>query len=88
MITLEKLKIYSKYGGDSDHLARVNNQRDRLIISDDDWVHIDGFITDIGLVEKKLTSRKFAEELTTRLNRLTDNEITIQELKKLSRKFY
>lgn len=68
MITLEKIRVYSKYGGDSDHFARVNNQQDRLLISDDDWAHIDRFITDIGLVEKNLTSRKFAEELTTRLN--------------------
>lgn len=88
MITLEKIKVYSKYGGDSDYLARVNNQQDMLLISDNDWMHIDGFITDIGLVEKNLTSRKFTEELTTRLKQLTDNETSIQELKKLSKKFY
>jgi len=88
MITQEKIKIYSKYGGDSDHLTRINNQQDKLAISDNDWSVIDGFVTDIGSVENNLTSRKFAKELSTRLSQLTDDEITIQELKKLSKKFY
>ena len=88
MITRDKIRIYSKYGGDTDHLARINNQKDMLIISDNDWSVIDGFVTDIGLVKKNLASTKFTEELSTRLERLTDNEITIQELEKLSDKFY
>ena len=87
MITLEKIKIYAKYGGDSDHLARLNNQKDIQLINDD-WSLIDGFITDIFLVERNLTSEEFEEKLKARLLQQSDNEMTILELKELSKRFY
>lgn len=88
MITLEKLRIYEMYGGDIDHLARMQNESDLKTITALDWSQIDGLIQDIGMENKNLISESYLEEFELRLENETDNLETIQELKRLTGKFY
>lgn len=88
MITLEKLRIYEKHGGDIDHLARIQNESDLKTITALDWSQIDGLIQDIGMENKNLISESYLEEFKRRLENETDNLETIQELKRLTGKFY
>ena len=88
MITLEKLRIYEKYGGDMDHLARMQNEADQKSISNEDWAQIDDLIQDIGLRKRKLASQSYLESLDRRLKAETENQETIEELKRLTEKYY
>lgn len=88
MISIEKLKIYEKYGGDIDHLARIQNESDLLRITSEDWAQIDELIQDIGLANRNLISQSYLEKFTRRLEVETDHQETIQELKRLTGKFF
>ena len=88
MITLEKLRIYEKYGGDIDHLARMQNESDLKTITTEDWAQIGGLIQDMGMENKNLISESYREKIKRRLENETDNQETMQELKRLTGKFY
>ncbi len=88
MITLEKLKVYDKYAGDIDHLQRMNNDYDKKLMIDDDWFLISEFIQDIGLIKRKLTSKEYEKNVSEKITKYVENEITISKLKNLSQKYY
>ena len=54
MITMQKVRIYRRYNGDIDGLARIGTKEEKEIMTDHDWNKIDGFILDIRLVKKGL----------------------------------
>ena len=47
MITEDKIKIYKRYKGDIDSWARAGSKKEKLIMIDNDWYMIDGFIQDL-----------------------------------------
>lgn len=84
MITRDKIKIYKRYSGDIDSWARSGSKKEKLVMNDDDWYLIDGFIQDLSLVEKGLTSQTFEDDLNNRLKENCDAKETIQALKTIS----
>jgi hypothetical protein len=86
MITITKLKEYEEYRGvyDAFYLQKVKNGIN--IISDEEWFLIDVLLQDIRLVNKKLTSIEFSENLVRRLKESFSNEETINYFKMLGNK--
>lgn len=84
MITLEKLKIYSRYRGDVDIWIRTGKSKEKKIMVSNDWYLIDSLIQDIGFVKKGLSSEQFSFNLKKRLLENCESEEAIKELKSFS----
>lgn len=87
MITQNKIKIYKRYTGDIDSWARSGSKKEKLVMEDNDWYIIDGFIQDLTLVKKGLTSLTFNDNLNNRLRENCDGEKTVQALKTITNRF-
>ncbi len=75
MITLQKLKVYEKYSGDEDHLARMANQSDEnLFKNNSDWFEIMNFKQDLLLISQHLASEDYKESSIERMKSLCDKE--------------
>jgi tRNA U34 2-thiouridine synthase MnmA/TrmU len=86
MITITKLKEYEEHHGvyDAFYLQKVKNGTN--IISDEEWFLVDVLLQDMRLVNKKLTSTEFSENLVRRLKESFSNEETINYFKTLGNK--
>ena len=84
MITSEKLKIYLKYKGDSDSLARIGRHDEKKLMTDSDWSLIDSLIQDINMSAKGMTSIDYSSDLNRRLNENCDNDETIAKIKHIT----
>jgi hypothetical protein len=84
MLTLPKLKIYTRFDGDIDGWARAGTQKEKTIMTDDDWFAIDGFIDDICLAKKGFASEEFSQTLKERLIRDCSDEDVIVELYRMA----
>lgn len=84
MITIDKIGIYKRFNGDIDGWSRVGTKEEKSIMTDKDWFLIEGFIQDINLVKKSLTSDSFMKLVSERLNENCDTDETIQALKELT----
>jgi len=80
MITINKVKIYQCFNGDIDGWARVGSKEEKLIMDDEDWFLIEGFIQDINLVKTGLASHIYMNFINERLRGKCDNEETIQAI--------
>jgi len=80
-ITIEKVKIFQKYGGDVDGLARVGTAKQKNFFESDEWYLISSLYQDAELISKGLTSSEFSNTFYTRLGELCDSD-SIVELKK------
>lgn len=74
MLTIEKIKIYKKFGGDIDGLARVGKSTEKNLISDNDWSLIDEFEQDVKLISDRLVSKGYREKSLFKLNKNCDLE--------------
>lgn len=70
MLTIEKIKIYNKFGGDIDGLALIGKEEEQCLIEDYEWSLIDDFEQDIKLISNRLVSKEYREIV---LNKLTEN---------------
>jgi hypothetical protein len=84
MITVEKLNIYKKYGGDTDSWTRSGDNH----VSSKDWPIIDSLMQDIYIVETKNASTEYSTKLNRNLNEQCDSPETIHLLKEMSQKTY
>ncbi|WP_291529128.1 hypothetical protein [Bacteroides sp. UBA939] len=84
MITVEKIRIYQRFNGDADGWARIGTKEEKLVMNSNDWFLIEGFIQDLHLVKKGLTSDTFIISLNERLKEECDSEETIQAIKDIS----
>ena len=82
MITIEKLNIYNRYGGDVDCLQRGGNDHEKQLFANRDWSLINNFLQDIELISKKLTS----EEYTKRTLEALEENCDKQSFKELTKK--
>ncbi len=83
MLTLEKLEIYRRYGGDVDGYARYNEDIPNSTFDRNDWSLIGSFLQDLYLVNTKFASRSFAQELQNKIKLNCDNAETITFLNAL-----
>jgi hypothetical protein len=76
MITLDKLAVYRKYGGDVDAWQRAGGPS-RDVISGEDWIAIANLLT---MYKRNLVSKGFGDRICERLSRLTADRATAEEL--------
>jgi hypothetical protein len=62
MLTIEKIKIYNKFGGNIDGFARVGESTEQNLINDNDWSLIDGFEQDIKMISDRLASKDYTKK--------------------------
>lgn len=75
MITIEKLKVYEKYYGDEDHLARIALENEQeLFEKNSDWFEIMNFKQDITIISQNLASEEYRKSSIERMKKLCDNE--------------
>jgi hypothetical protein len=84
MITEDKLKIFERYDGDSDSWARNGSEKEKVVMTDDDWYIIESLIQDLFLVKNGLASLQFKDALNIKLKEKCDVEKTINQLKYLA----
>lgn len=83
MIDLEKISIFCKYHGDLDGKTRMTSDREKALISDDDWHQIERMIQDLYLVEAGLASRNYRAKLDAALAESCSDAATVDALKAL-----
>jgi hypothetical protein len=84
MITQDKIEVYKKFRGNIDDWARIGSKKEKLVLNDNDWYIIDGFVQDLSLMRKGLTSLTFVNDLNHRFKENCDSDETIQALKSIS----
>jgi hypothetical protein len=73
-ITIDKLSIYQKYGGDNDGFARAGKEVEKQKLNNEDWALIDDFVQSLNLINNGLASGDFTKRTLTRLAELTDEK--------------
>lgn len=75
MITIQKLKVYEKYSGDEDQLARIALETEReLFDKNSDWFEIMNFKQDILIIIQNLASDEYRKSSIERMKNLCDND--------------
>jgi hypothetical protein len=81
MITLEKLRLYEKYGGDMDHLSL--SERESII--DHDWSLIDEILQGLLIVQAGLANSEFEAKVRARTIDAAQDEQVYVRLLQLSK---
>jgi len=74
MITINKVLIYNKYGGDMDGIYRMGNKSDENTITGSEWSKICNFYQDVKLISDGLTSKGYVKRSIENLKRDCDRE--------------
>lgn len=85
MLTLDKLAVHQRFGGDLDGWARAKGGHDASGMRDEDWFLIDELLQGLALVASGQASPAYAEELERRLLDVTADDATRQALRELAR---
>ena len=84
MLTLAKICVYQKYGGDMDGFARTKNQDDHSLITDDEWFLIDSLVQKLFLVKNGKASSEYAERILAEVRQCVEEANVIAELMELA----
>jgi len=82
MITLEKLRIYEKFGGDIDGFSRSKLSES---ITDQDWHLIGELLQGLSIVQSGLASADFESRVRARTVEVAEDEDVCERLFQLSR---
>lgn len=77
LITNDKLRIFSLYGGDIDRLLRINKTADIETFGEnlgENWEQISSKLQDLELISKRLSSYDYTKQTLTELEEITDEE--------------
>lgn len=74
MLTIEKIKIYNKFGGDIDGFSRIGKTAKENLFNENDWGLIDEFEQDTKLISDRLVSKEYRERVLNKLNENCDSE--------------
>ena len=75
MITIQKLKVYEKYSGDEDQLARISLETEReLFDKNSNWFEIMNIKQDITMISQNLASEEYRKSSIERMKNLCDTE--------------
>ena len=75
MITIQKLKVYEKYYGDEDQLARISLETERELFDENsDWFEIMNFKQDITMISQNLVADEYRNSSIERMKKLCDND--------------
>ena len=81
MLTIDKIRVYEKYGGDYDHYSVYSETKPGFIVDGVEWMLIKDLAHEMFIVQSGLASAEFKERLRIRLIENCDNEHTIEYLK-------
>jgi len=84
MLTIAKIRVYKKYGGDIDGFARAKNSNDYSLITDDEWFLIDSLIQKLFLVKSGKASPEYAKRISEEVRQNVEGEEIINELMELA----
>jgi hypothetical protein len=84
MLTLAKIRVYRKYGGDIDGFARAKNQNDYSVITDDEWFLIDSLVQKLFLVRNGKAPPEYAKRISVEVHQNIEGEEAINELMELA----
>ncbi len=84
MITVQQIRIFKKYKGDL--YARVGSFKEKSMVDDEVWGRIVGFIQDIEMKHKGLTSEQFNQNLQQQLDEQLFSTKALEEMKTLIEK--
>lgn len=84
MLTLTKIRVYRKYGGDIDGLTRAKNQKDASLVTHDEWFLIDSLIQKLALVKNGKASPEYAKRISVEVRQNVEGEEAINELMELA----
>lgn len=84
MLTLTKIRVYRKYGGDIDGFARAKNPKDYSLVTDDEWLLIDSLIQKLALVKNGKASPEYAKRISVEVRQNVEGEEAISELMELA----
>ena len=84
MLTLAKIRVYRKYGGDIDGLARANNPDDCSLVTDEEWFLIDSLVQKLFLIKNGKASPDYAERISVEMRQIVEGEEVINELMELA----
>lgn len=82
-ITKYHIELYKKVGGDVDHLQRIGTPEEKTIDNQNIIVKMEELILNLELVKNGTTSRKYAEEIESKLIKICADDTIITEMKKL-----
>ena len=74
MLSIEKIGIYNKFGGDIEGLFRVGKLNEKKVIKDYEWSLIDEFEQDVHLISNRLVSKDYRERSLKRIIESCDLE--------------
>ena len=81
MLTLDKLDVYRRFGGDIDAWARTCGSGDPSGMTDEDWFLIDELRQALAMVASGLASPEFSASVERRLVASTVDEQTRRALR-------
>jgi hypothetical protein len=87
MLTIEEVKTWQAFDGDTDGFVRTRPARQEPEVSDEEWHLIEGLVRDQHLADSGLATAEFAADFHKRLVELTADEPTRQLIKLLSGRF-
>jgi hypothetical protein len=77
MITISKLKVFARYGGDCDMWSRSNEYSN---LTDTEWYLIDSLLQDITIIKNGQASVSYINAFNEKLSENTDGKETIDFL--------
>jgi len=83
MISHEKIRIYQKYNGRIDKFLRSNKNWEKSVLTNDDWLLIDGILQDCEMIAKGLTSESFKKDFEKRLSKELSGQMLISDFYRL-----
>ena len=86
MITIEKVRIFSRWDGDEDMFGRAGKEREKNIIGDEDFYLIDRMLEDHIVIKRSLGSEERVAKAKKRFEELCEGREVIDEIGKLAEK--
>lgn len=84
MLTLAKVQVYKKYGGDIDGLARARNPDDCALITDEEWFLIESLVHKLYLVKHGKASPDYSARIADELKQNVEGEEAIRALTEIA----
>lgn len=84
MLTLAKIRMYRKYGGDIDGMARAKSQDDFSHVADEEWFLIDSLVQKLSLVKNGKASPEYANRITAEAHQCVEGEEALNELMEIA----
>ena len=80
MITLEKLNIFEKYKGHGEGFLRFGKEKDKAVLSEEEWSEIEELLRQVYLVENNLASNEIEVKMKLALDEKIESSLVKTKL--------